>query len=48
MLQNEEYYPDPFSFNPGRFIKDGKLDKSVHDPDHAIWGFGRQYDAFFD
>ncbi|KJA29694.1 hypothetical protein HYPSUDRAFT_125785 [Hypholoma sublateritium FD-334 SS-4] len=42
MLHNEEYYPDPFSFNPGRFIKDGKLDKAVRDPGHAIWGFGRR------
>ncbi|KAF8884723.1 cytochrome P450 [Gymnopilus junonius] len=42
MLHNEDVYPDPFSFNPDRFMKDGKIDKSVRDPAHACWGFGRR------
>lgn len=42
MLHDEEVYPDPFSFNPDRFMKDGKLDPSVRDPGHACWGFGRR------
>ncbi|KAF8960416.1 cytochrome P450 [Flammula alnicola] len=42
MLHNEEIYPDPFTFNPDRFMKDGKIDKSVRDPAHACWGFGRR------
>ncbi|PPQ87697.1 hypothetical protein CVT25_011464 [Psilocybe cyanescens] len=42
MLHNEDVYPDPFDFNPDRFMKDGKLNKSVRDPSHACWGFGRR------
>lgn len=42
MLHNEEVYPDSDTFNPDRFMKDGKLDKSVRDPGHACWGFGRR------
>lgn len=42
MLHNEEVYHDPFTFNPDRFMKDGKFDKSVRDPGHACWGFGRR------
>lgn len=43
MLHNEEVYPDPFTFNPDRFMKDGKIDKSVRDPSHACFGFGRRF-----
>jgi len=44
MLHNEEIYPDPFTFNPDRFLnKDGSLDPSVRDPAHACWGFERRY-----
>ncbi|KDR66571.1 hypothetical protein GALMADRAFT_80669 [Galerina marginata CBS 339.88] len=42
MLHNEDVYRDPFTFNPDRFMKDGKIDKSVRDPGHACWGFGRR------
>ena len=42
MLHNEEVYPDPFKFNPDRFMKDGKFNKEVRDPSHACWGFGRR------
>ena len=43
MLHNEEVYPDPFTFNPDRFMKDGKIDESVRDPAHACFGFGRRF-----
>ncbi|PPQ79328.1 hypothetical protein CVT25_002558 [Psilocybe cyanescens] len=46
MLHNEDVYPDPSSFNPDRFMQDGKLNTSVRDPGHACWGFGRRYMAF--
>jgi hypothetical protein len=47
MLHNEDVYPDPFTFNPDRFIgKDGNIDKSTRDPAHACWGFGRRYVRF--
>ncbi|KAF8157199.1 cytochrome P450 [Crassisporium funariophilum] len=42
MLHDETVYADPFTFNPERFLKDGKIDKSVRDPAHACWGFGRR------
>ncbi|KAF9457683.1 cytochrome P450 [Collybia nuda] len=42
MLHNESVYPDPFTFNPDRFMKDGKLNPAVRDPDHAAFGFGRR------
>ncbi|KAF5349136.1 hypothetical protein D9756_009447 [Leucocoprinus leucothites] len=44
MLHNEHVYPDPFAFRPERFLtEDGKsLDKTVRDPRHACFGFGRR------
>jgi len=43
MLHNEDVYPDPFTFNPDRFIgENGNIDKSIRDPAHACWGFGRR------
>ncbi|RDB17474.1 hypothetical protein Hypma_001603 [Hypsizygus marmoreus] len=42
MLHNETVYSDPFTFNPDRFVKDGKLDPDVRDPTHAAFGFGRR------
>jgi cytochrome P450 len=34
-------YPDPFSFRPERFLKDGKINPDVKDP-LAAFGFGRR------
>ncbi|TFK33961.1 cytochrome P450 [Crucibulum laeve] len=42
MLHNEEIYPEPFEFNPDRYMKDGKLNPAVRDPGHAAFGFGRR------
>ncbi|EKM54990.1 uncharacterized protein PHACADRAFT_119876 [Phanerochaete carnosa HHB-10118-sp] len=41
ILHDEQAYPDPLRFNPDRFMKDGKLDPSVREPD-AAFGFGRR------
>lgn len=42
ILHDEVAYPDPFSFNPDRFMKDGRLDLAVKDPAIAAFGFGRR------
>ncbi|TFK25338.1 cytochrome P450 [Coprinopsis marcescibilis] len=43
LLHNEDIYPDPFAFNPDRFMKEGKLDfQSQRDPSFACWGYGRR------
>lgn len=35
-------YPEPHVFRPERFLKDGKLDTSVRDPDDRVFGSGRR------
>jgi hypothetical protein len=48
MLHNPEVYPEPFSFNPKRFLnQDGTLNKSVKDPRDLAFGFGRRSARFF-
>jgi cytochrome P450 len=42
MLHNEEDYPNPFSFKPERFLKDGQINAAVRDPSFATFGFGRR------
>lgn len=42
MLHDENVYPDPFTFNPGRFMKDGALNPDVRNPKIAAFGFGRR------
>ncbi|RXW14807.1 hypothetical protein EST38_g11043 [Candolleomyces aberdarensis] len=41
ILHDPETYPDPFNFNPDRFIKDGKINPQVTNPE-AVFGFGRR------
>jgi len=42
MLRNENDYPDPSTFKPERFIKDGQLDPNIRDPAMIAFGFGRR------
>ena len=43
MLHDPEDYPDPETFKPERYIKNGKIDSSVRDPLAIAFGFGRRY-----
>ena len=42
MLNNEADYPDPSSFNPERYLKNGQLDPNIRDPTLMAFGFGRR------
>jgi len=42
ILHDDSVYPDPSSFNPDRFIKDGQLDPDVKDPLAIVFGLGRR------
>jgi hypothetical protein len=42
MLNNEADYPDPSSFNPERYLKNGRLDPRIRDPALMAFGFGRR------
>ncbi|RXW22176.1 hypothetical protein EST38_g3685 [Candolleomyces aberdarensis] len=45
MLHDETTYPDPFTFNPDRFInpETGQIDYThARDPSYVCWGFGRR------
>jgi cytochrome P450 len=42
MLHDEAVYPDPFSFKPERFLKNGQINKEVRDPIHMAFGYGRR------
>ena len=44
LFYDETVYPAPHTYDPERFLKDGKLDRSVRDPDDRIFGAGRRYD----
>jgi len=41
---DETIYPAPHTFDPERFLKDGKLYRSVNDPEERFFGTGRRWD----
>jgi len=42
VLHDEKAYPEPFKFNPGRFMLNGQLNPDVRDVEVAAFGFGRR------
>ncbi|KAF5327069.1 hypothetical protein D9619_004660 [Psilocybe cf. subviscida] len=42
MLHDERVFEDPEEFRPERYLKDGKLDLSVRQPEASAFGFGRR------
>jgi len=42
VFYDEAVYPAPSTYDPERFLKDGKLDRSVSDPEDRIFGSGRR------
>nr|GAT52203.1 cytochrome P450 [Mycena chlorophos] len=42
ILHDKDAYPEPDEFKPERFLRDGKLNPEVQDPEIAAFGFGRR------
>ncbi|KAI0647812.1 CyP450 monooxygenase [Trametes meyenii] len=42
ILHDPADYPEPEAFRPGRFIKDGRLNREIRDPASVAFGFGRR------
>lgn len=42
ILHGENTYHDSFTFNPERFLKNGKISPTTQDPEAATFGFGRR------
>ncbi|KAL7284540.1 hypothetical protein ACG7TL_001832 [Trametes sanguinea] len=42
LSRDPKVYPDPETFNPDRFIKDGKINPDVQDPNTFVFGYGRR------
>ncbi|KAJ2921248.1 hypothetical protein H1R20_g15846, partial [Candolleomyces eurysporus] len=42
MMHDPQVFENPFEFNPERYLKDGKIDRSVPDAEFAAFGHGRR------
>ena len=42
ILHDPNIFDNPLEFHPERYLKDGKLDPNVRDPECAAFGFGRR------
>ena len=42
IFRDSTVYPNPEVFNPERFLKDGKIDPTVFDPESRAFGAGRR------
>jgi cytochrome P450 len=41
-MHDTQAFNNPQEFQPERYLKDGKLNPDVRDPDCAVFGFGRR------
>ena len=41
-MHDRKAFKNPEEFHPERYLKDGKLNPDVRDPDCAAFGFGRR------
>jgi cytochrome P450 len=42
VCRDPKMYPDPETFNPDRFLKDGKISPLVFNPEDRVFGAGRR------
>ena len=42
ICRDPKVYPDPETFNPDRFLKDGKINPLVFNPEDRVFGAGRR------
>ena len=42
IFRDPNIYPDPETFNPDRFLKDGKINPLVLNPEDRVFGAGRR------
>ena len=47
IFRDPNIYHDPETFNPDRFLKDGKIDQSVYNPEDRVFGAGRRQEIHF-
>jgi hypothetical protein len=45
IFYDESVYPEPYNYDPERYLKEGKLDTSIRDPEERVFGSSRRCGA---